>query len=324
MVGNQSSLVKLVLMHSFPSYYELKSGRDLFSTCEYPCTLTLDPGLAEEADSVIIYSHNFRSQDPLQALPGQIWVYFAVESPVYSGNDIFGKPEWQNRFNWTMTYRRDSDFYFGYGDYSPCAPTQPVRDFSTIIAGKSKMVAWFVSHCQTQSKREEFAAALKEFVQVDMYGHCGSLRCERERHSSCLDMLSKDYYFYLAFENSLCKDYITEKAYNSMRFADAVPVVRGGANYTALLPPGSFIDASQFPSMQALAEHLKSVASNKELYGSYLAWKNKWEVMDHVPFSFCEFCQRLHQLERWQKVYANVDSWWREGVCHDPRVIVKS
>jgi hypothetical protein len=38
------------------------------------------------------------------------------------------------------------------------------------------------------------------------------------------------YYFYLAFENSLCKDYITEKFFDAMS-RDVVPVVRGGGDY---------------------------------------------------------------------------------------------
>ena len=222
-----------------------------------------------------------------------------------------------------MTYRRDSDFYFGYGDFVKLASPVAQRD-SSFVEGKSKMVAWFVSNCHTQSQREDFAAALKEFVDVDIYGACGPLKCGQGGDPVCMDMLSRDYHFYLAFENSWCQDYVTEKLYRTMRMVDIVPVVRGAANYTSLLPPHSFIDASDFPSVKALAEHLKRVAEDKTLYRSYFTWKQQWTVVEPVPFPFCEMCRRLHHANGWSHVYPNVDAWWREGICHEPPALVKS
>ena len=323
--GNRTaSPTKVILMHSFPYWYNLKSGPLAFASCDYSCTLTLDAELMEEGDSVVIYSHHFSPQVQPLGNPDQIWVYFSVESPFHSDNDVFAKPEWHHRFNWTMTYRRDSDFYFGYGDFVKPSSPIPHRSFSSLVAGKSKMVAWFVSNCNTQSKREEFAAALKDFIQVDIYGLCGDLKCGKGGNQTCFDMLSRDYYFYLAFENSLCKDYLTEKLYHTMKVVDIIPVVRGGADYATLLPQNSFIDASQFPSIKALADYLRQVAGDRKVYESYLAWKNEWQVIEPIPFSFCEFCERLHHPKRWARVYPNVDSWWREGACHEPPFVVKS
>ena len=50
------------------------------------------------------------------------------------------------------------------------------------------------------------------------------------------------YRFYLSFENAICRDYVTEKIFNALRL-NTIPVVLGGADYSALLPPHSFIDA---------------------------------------------------------------------------------
>lgn len=72
-------------------------------------------------------------------------------------------------------------------------------------------VAWFVSNCHPRNQRMHYAKELSKYIQVDIYGTCGSLRCPRSQSQACFDMLDEDYKFYLAFENSNCKDYITEK-----------------------------------------------------------------------------------------------------------------
>jgi hypothetical protein len=36
------------------------------------------------------------------------------------------------------------------------------------------------------------------------------MQCPHSTETECLEMLDKDYKFYLAFENANCKDYITE------------------------------------------------------------------------------------------------------------------
>ena len=58
--------------------------------------------------------------------------------------------------------------------------------------------------------RLAYAKELSKHISVDIYGACGTMTCPRSS-GKCGDMLDNDYKFYLAFENSNCKDYITEK-----------------------------------------------------------------------------------------------------------------
>lgn len=78
-------------------------------------------------------------------------------------------------------------------------------------------------------------------------GGCTS-RClhneKRERRTD-LDCTPKAfasrYRYYLAFESSFCKDYVSEKIIKGYRVG-SIPIVMGAANYSDILPPHSYID----------------------------------------------------------------------------------
>ena len=58
-------------------------------------------------------------------------------------------------FNWSMTYRRDSDVLIDYGKLLRHTQLDTNQDFVKQTAlKKSKMVAWLVSNCNTHSKRK--------------------------------------------------------------------------------------------------------------------------------------------------------------------------
>nr|CAG4644438.1 EOG090X0I21 [Lepidurus arcticus] len=85
-------------------------------------------------------------------------------------------------------------------------------------------------------------------------------------------MLEQDYKFYLSFENSLCTEYVTEKFFAVMK-SYVVPVVLGGANYSAVAPPHSYINAMEF-TPQDLASYLRLLSENDALYGEFFWWKD--------------------------------------------------
>ena len=130
-----------------------------------------------------------------------------------------------NYFNWTMTYRWDSDIVRPYGYIKPIGnvPLHPSENqmehhLSEVnyADGKTKMVTWFVSNCNSKSKRNELVKELQKHINVDVYGKCGTMKCPKKEvgdisSDECLDMAGKNYKFYMSLENSLCQDYVTEK-----------------------------------------------------------------------------------------------------------------
>merc|ERR1712156_610739 len=132
----------------------------------------------------------------------------------------------------------------------------------------------------------------------------------------CDAMIEENYKFLLAFENSLCTDYITEKFYRTLTRL-IVPVVLGGANYTRLAPPGSFINALNYPSPSDLAKELKRLSGDYNAYNQHFWWKDHYKVhhsdKESAREAMCSLCSWLHSKEHQQMVYKDMGAWWEEG-----------
>ncbi|XP_057368824.1 alpha-(1,3)-fucosyltransferase C-like [Daphnia carinata] len=265
----------------------------------------------------------------------QRFVFFTQESPLSLGS-VYNVSEWANIFNWTMTYRRDSDIPLLYGRIVPeesamLSPEevlhhierarQSFRPRPLPNARKKKtsknVIAWTVSDCNTTSRIETYVEELSRYIDIDMYGECGNLNFD-----GSFDVT--DYKFYLSFENALCPDYVTGTFFEMMN-QDIVPIVYGGAIYEQYAPIHSYIDARQFKPKE-LAAYLTLLDANETLYGEYFWWKDHYRVKSSVKGmmgnAFCHLCQELHRNFR-SKSYPNLTHEWSENQCTtlDPLLI---
>ena len=156
-----------------------------------------------------------------------------------------------------------------------------------MVEGKVGLAVQFVSNCHSYSRTEAYVRELRRYVPVDIYGKCGEFKCSGDKGEvqeinsgagidksntakttisssnkrgawDCHKLVATKYKFFLAFEDSICKDFVTEKFFAMFNGdLDMVPVVFGGGNYSAIAPPNSYIDASKFGTPKALAHHLK-------------------------------------------------------------------
>ena len=113
------------------------------------------------------------------------------------------------------------------------------------------MAFWAVSNCDTPIHREQYVKKLQEYTKIDIFSNKGCLiskknyTCPLEKSpvhnhnnpvfSKCFQKITEQYWFYLAFENSICNDYITEKFWRTLDLK-TVPVVMGGGNYSRDAP----------------------------------------------------------------------------------------
>ena len=104
------------------------------------------------------------------------------------------------RIDWLMTYRTDSDIYSPYGRIDKCNNNNWKPNYK--FENKRKNIAWIVSHCKTDIKREEYVKKLQQYIDVDVYGNCGQLKCDRNS-KTCHQMIQQNYKFYLSFENAV-------------------------------------------------------------------------------------------------------------------------
>jgi len=129
--------------------------------------------------------------------------------------------------------------------------------------------------------------------------------------SDCHDLVERQYKFYLAFENSICDEYVTEKFFD-MIGRNIVPVVLGGADYASLAPPHSYINALHYTPEQ-LALYLQRLDADDALYAEYFWWKPHYRVrnlMDTNRQAFCDLCAALHAQSVRHKTVDDVHRWF--------------
>ena len=87
--------------------------------------------------------------------------------------------------------------------------------------------------------------------------------------------MNNTYKFYLAFENSICPDYVTEKFFDIFKYRyNVIPVVYNGADMASIAPPHSYISVRDYSSVEHLAQYLSIVSSNDTLFASYFWWRD--------------------------------------------------
>ncbi|XP_053611905.1 alpha-(1,3)-fucosyltransferase C-like [Plodia interpunctella] len=271
-----------------------------------------------------------QDQLPQERSPLQKFVFGATES---APNKMACNPIMENLFNWTWTYKLDSDVRWSYiliynsdGDEIGPKPNmewpmemEPIQDEETtfILDGKSKAAAWFVTHCKTLGKREDFVNKVKPELSklnltLDVYGKCGDLDCPRSKSDECYDMVKKDYYFYFSFENSFATDYVTEKLLTALNNF-AIPVVYGGADYSRFLPPGSYINARELDP-ELLASTMKDIIENRTRFYDYFRWRNHFRYKRGENDSeICNICTALNEGKAYNiNLRDGFREWWNE------------
>ncbi|XP_074594995.1 4-galactosyl-N-acetylglucosaminide 3-alpha-L-fucosyltransferase 9-like [Brevipalpus obovatus] len=282
------------------------------------CVFSNDRRYLEQASTLIFHGPDTSQSDLPKRIQNQTWVWYAIESPHYIFQSV--KPI-EHQMDCYATHRRDSDVYCPYGQTVTRALGSDVSPEIT-FGSRKKSIAWLVSKCKTISQREEYVKELQNFTKVDVYGGCG-ISCDkleivqRSKDDKCHTLL-KDYKFYLAFENSICKDYFTEKIVTAFNLG-LIPIVMGLTNYSRDFPSNSVINVFDYPSPRELAEYVEKVSTDEKLYNSYHEWRKNFTIQpseiakDHL----CKICEevrgncgrRNHSMLEWWETGGQCTTW---------------
>ncbi|KAG5893232.1 hypothetical protein JTB14_013394 [Gonioctena quinquepunctata] len=290
-------------------------GDNIFENCPVSnCFATNNKSLlpVDEFDAVLFHGVEFNVNFygiPTKRSAKQVYVYSNQEAP--ANTPLRHMP--RDFFNWTMTYRSDSDIIRPYGFFEK-SPTDYQPPTIEDIKNKKRKIAWMVSNCYTSSRRKELYKKINKYIKVDVYGICGNLTCAKENAEECYKLLENNYKFYLSFENSLCKDYATEKLFNILK-RNLVPIVYGDARYAAIAPPYSVINVLEYRSVKELVKHLMELDGNVTEYLRYFEWKKHYLVNTSNKLALCRLCEKLNE-PLVETVYTDVNEWWRQsGIC---------
>ncbi len=148
--------VKTILF--WTTWYREKVENDFGSCPVNKCRLINDRRMLNESDVVAFHLHTIDSLPPLPTFrrADQLYILFNFESPINARANTrknFKKLP-HHFFNWTATYRFDSDLFrdkFHGFEFNPKTNPYTIRpnfsDYYGIdITTKSKLVAWFASN----------------------------------------------------------------------------------------------------------------------------------------------------------------------------------
>jgi galactoside 3-L-fucosyltransferase 11 len=235
---------------------------------------------------IIFYGTRVSPYDlPLPRKSNHTWNLIHEESPM--NNYLLSHVDFIELFNFTATFRRESDYPLTTQNiYSLSYLTDrdpvPIREKNRKIRDNSYASVLYVqSHEDVASDRDAYVQELMKYIKVDSYGKCLHNKdlpdSINKADNSFEDKLFLDfisyYKFHIAFENAICKDYMTEKLMRALHLG-SVPIYMGSPDIRDWEPNNrSIILVQDFDSPEELAKYLQFLNENDEEYDKFLGHK---------------------------------------------------
>ena len=255
-------------------------------SCDLPGRWTVDRRRTAEAAAVIFHIPNFREFGDARKYPGQIWVAWSQES--WQNYPVMRDPAFMAKFDLRITYEADADMWAPYLPKRAWwneVRTRPLQPKTSPVP-----MAMFQSSRFNLSGRDRFVDELARHIAVDSYGRFlknKAIEGPDLGPATKIETIGR-YPFCIAFENSICVDYVTEKLFDPF-YAGTVPIYMGAPNANDFAPQNSYIDVANFSGPRELAAYLAHLVKTPREYDAYFEWRTR-------PFTK-EFESRLDMIE---------------------------
>ena len=323
---------KILLWTTFFGSVDWSKGlkNEIATVCNADCSVTDDKSELQTSDAIVFHladtlwggkiKNGFSFEFPRYRRQDQNWVLYNLE-PL---SMIFGNlGAWQGLFNLTMSYSSNSDIQTPYGSFRKLSKHELSRNVKLDTA-KSKLPSHsldyyhekrkpggmaIISNCHDDARRYRLIEEISKFINVDIFGKCGK-PCPGD-YASC-DSLKASYQFYLAFENSNCREYVSEKYWFTLG-RNQIPIVAWKHSMVGQVIPNSYINIYDFPDIESAGAFIKRVGENRTLYNSYFDWKKTYK-RTYEP-GFCKLCKRLNDPTKPAQSYADLHGWFASFSC---------
>ncbi|KRZ08654.1 Glycoprotein 3-alpha-L-fucosyltransferase A, partial [Trichinella zimbabwensis] len=321
--GEQRQLEKLILLFISVGQPELRftTGRQNCGL-DYDCIASNDKRLFPLSSAVIFELRDVRlSSIFLPKRDDQVFIFYSREAPPQLFAPTLGVG---NFFDHSVTYLPISWLHCPYGMVVKKKKKKKKKGnsgeesigTSPVQLNRTRLAFWIASKCSSHSGREWLVQRLAQYVPIDTYGACGTMPLARaafdhDRQRS----LAKLYKFRIVFENTVCRDYMTERFFEAL-IDGSVPVVLRRADYESIAPEHSFIAVDDFSSAKQLADYLNYLDKNTEQYAKYFHWTQLYSV-ELVRSCVCELCLAIKEKSRrrtrdFNNTNNNFYQWWNE------------
>lgn len=240
----------------------------------------------ERTRGILFYGSNISpNKFPLPRKLTHEWGLFHEESPM--NNYILSRESFISLFNHTATFRSESDYpvttqnIYSLKFLTGRKPVPLKTKNTEKIKRNLAPVLYVQSHSGVPSDRDSYVEELMKYIAVDSFGTCLHNKdlphhltdpAESFEKDEFLDFISV-YKFHLAFENAVCKDYMTEKLMRPLHVG-SVPIYYGSPAAQEWMPNNStVIMVKDFESPKKLAEFITFLDNNDEEYEKYMNFK---------------------------------------------------
>ncbi|XP_068189806.1 4-galactosyl-N-acetylglucosaminide 3-alpha-L-fucosyltransferase 9-like [Antennarius striatus] len=250
------------------------------------CILTDDRSLYSKSKGVIFFHNEIdRKLKNMPQIPRPIfqrWIWFNMKPPT----NTLRVPGLDNLFNMTLNYRTDASIPVINSLF--IKPSWMKDDFT--LPKKDKLVCWFVHDEAPSNGRvgDGYYKELSKYVTIHRRTIGGQMLSYENYYSAISNCK-----FYLSFEDTINRDYITES--HGPLCMGTVPVVLGPPrpNYEQFYPSNAFIHVNDFPDAKSLADHLHFLDKNDEAYMKYFEWRKHYTAIPYLLPVIHEFIKPI-------------------------------
>ncbi|CAG2168935.1 unnamed protein product [Oppiella nova] len=278
------------------------------------CIFVTNKLLVDQSDAIVFSARhlptykppNFRSKQ-------QKWIFFSSDSPQYDTQEELNSMSLA--FNWSWTYRSDSDIIYNAANVEQMdwESNKSFKDSDIFYdwRKKTKMILSIQHNCHPNREESNYVNQFKSYIDIDIHSKCSDNQNPMDiTNQTELKALSEKYLFILVFE-SYCKDFVSKRLHQYLEHS-IIPIVKGGADYSKIVPQNSVINTNDFTSAKDLADYVLDIGTDFQKYKKFFEWKRNHKI-SYKRKDFCQLCVKLHKRDNSGHHSFQLKEWWFAG-----------